>query len=112
MATGEAWNLDNPTKPWALFDTNARIIIPFEIQDWLIELGTTYADHEILTDIPLECDGSMHSNGVIAITMQLHPSAILDVDYVINTKYPFTVRLTGADGQIDDRTLWLKLVHR
>ena len=32
-------------------------------------------------------------------------------DYAVGRKYPFTVRLTGADGQVDDRTLWLKLAN-
>lgn len=112
MTTGAAWNVIDPMKPWALFDTNARRIIPFELEDWLTEMGTTYASHEIIANSPLECPESSYLDDVVAITIQLIDGLVLGTDYKLNTKYPFTVRLTGADGQIDDRTLWLKLVDR
>ena len=44
MATGSLWNLDNPLKPWALFDTNAILEIPFELEDWLASLGAGFVD--------------------------------------------------------------------
>lgn len=108
MATGDLWNVDDPLKPWALFDTNAIIDIPFEIADWLTSLGSTYADHEVIAPTPLECVTSTHSAGVITMRMQVLDGA----EPVIGTKYPFTVRLICADGQQDDRTLFLKLVNR
>lgn len=111
MATGAAWNVDNPLKPWALFDTNAKRVIPFELADWLAEMGTTYASHEIIADSPLECLGSPYSADVLALTMQLRAGLTAGTDYAVGRKYPFTVRLTGADGQVDDRTLWLKLAN-
>lgn len=113
MATGIAWNTtDDPLKPWALFDTNARRIIPFELADWLAEMGTTYGAHEVIAAAPLECVDSPYSADVLAITMRLVSGLVAGTDYNLGQKYPFTIRLTGADGQIDDRTLWLKLVDR
>lgn len=111
MATGSAWNVDDPLKPWAYFDTNARRVIPLELDGWLAEMGTTYGSHVIIADSPLECLSSPYSADVLALTMRLRTGLVEDTDYVVGTKYPFTVRLTGADGQIDDRTLWLKLAN-
>lgn len=110
MATGIAWNVEDPLKPWALFDTDARRVIPFELADWLAELGTTYADHEVIAQAPLELISDPHDadTQTIAITLRVATGA----EFTKGEKYPFTVRLTGADGQIDDRTLWLKLVDR
>jgi hypothetical protein len=113
MATGTAWNVeDDPLKPCALFDTNARRVIPFELADWLAEMGTTYGSHEVIAESPLECVSSPYSADVLALTMKLRAGLVAGEDYNIGQKYPFTVRLTGADGQIDDRTLWLKLMDR
>jgi hypothetical protein len=111
MATGNLWNIDNPLKPWALFDTNAEIVIPFELEDWLASLGSTYASHEIVLASPLECvssDYTADDGGLLAIRIKVADGAT----FTKSTKYPFTVRLVCADGQTDDRTLWLKLVDR
>ena len=112
MPTGIAWNVENPLKPTALFDTNARRIIPFELADWLAEMGATYASHEVIADAPLECLSSPSSADVLAITIRLRAGMVAGTDYNLGQAYPFTVRLTGSDGQIDDRTLWLKLTDR
>lgn len=111
MATGTLWNIDNPLKPWALFDTHAELEIPFELEDWLVSLGAGYASHEIIAPAPLECISSDYSSGdggIIAIRIKVADAA----EFVKGVKYPFTVRLTCDDTQQDDRTLWLKLVDR
>lgn len=110
MPTGSNWNTENPAKPWADFDTDAIRTIPFEIEDWLAEMGTTYAGHEVIAPEPLELVDDAYDAGslTIAITIQMAP----DADFVKGRKYPFTVRLTGSDGQVDDRTLWLKVQDR
>lgn len=110
MATGVNWNTENPAKPWADFDTNATRVIPYEIEDWLAEMGTTYAGHEVIAPAPLELVDDPYSAGTltIAITIKVADGAT----FTKGRKYPFTVRLTGADGQVDDRTNWLKLVDR
>lgn len=108
--TGEAWNVDNPEKPWALFDNSAttEIVLPFDITDWLAELSSSYASHQIIADPPLNAVASGHSVGVISVRMKLASAAV----FKDGLKYPFTIRLVCADAQTDDRTLWLKLKSR
>lgn len=114
MATGNFWNVDDPAKPWGLFDPDAELVIPVEIEDWLVTMGTTYSAHEVIAESPLECVSDVHASGVIYVRMRL----LADAAYTAGTKYPFTLRLTGAGGadgggpQIDDRTLWLKVKPR
>ena len=107
--TGDFWNLDNPAKPWGPFDPAAVILFPFDIADWLAEMGSTYADHTVTAPAPLEhINGKAYANGVIWVKLRLATGAT----YKLLTKYPFTVRLICADGQQDERTFWLKLVER
>lgn len=111
MATGTLWNIGNPLKPWALFDTHAELEIPFELEDWLTSLAAAYASHEVIAEAPLECvsdDYTADDGGIIAIRIKVAAGA----EFTKGVKYPFTVRLVCDDGQQDDRTLWLKLVDR
>jgi hypothetical protein len=107
-ATGSYWNTTNPDKPVGKFDPNAIIDFPIGLTDWLAKLGTTYASHTIIADTPLECVASSQSGGDLTVRIQLVASAT----FTVGAKYPFTVRLVGADGQQDDRTFWLKLQNR
>lgn len=108
--TGSAWNTDNPEKPWALFDSSqgTEIVLPFDITDWLAELSATYGSHEIIAATPLNAISSQHVAGVISVRMGIAVGAV----FSSGVKYPFTIRLTCADTQRDDRTLWLKLKDR
>lgn len=110
MATGAAWNVDDPAKPWALWDPDANIKIPVYLDDWIAELSTSYGSHQIITAAPLECaDAGTYVDGLIAVRMKL----VTTPTYVTGRLYPFTVRLTGADAVTkDDRTLWLKVKER
>jgi hypothetical protein len=110
MTIGAAWNIDDPTKPWALFDSDAKIPIPIGLDDWLADLGAAYGSHTILTAAPLECvSAGTYSAGTILVRMKLVTSPV----YTDGVKYPFTVRVVGADGFTqDDRTLWLKVKSR
>lgn len=110
MATGAAWNEDDPTKPWALWDPDANIKIPVYLDDWIAELSTGYGSHTIITAAPLEvADAGTYVDGVIAVRMKL----VTSPTYTSGVKYPFTIRLTGADGVTkDDRTLYLKVKQR
>jgi hypothetical protein len=110
MPIGEAWNIDDPKKPWIDWDPQANIRIPIGVADWLTELGDTYLSHEVITAAPLECaDEGTFASGTIPVRMRLVSSPT----YVAGEKYPFTVRVHGADGLTqDDRTFWLKVKDR
>lgn len=110
MTIGAAWNIDDPAKPWCDWDPNANIRIPIGVADWLTELGTTYASHDVLTAAPLECaDEGTHSAGTILVRMKLAAAPT----FTEGVKYPFTIRVFGSDGLTqDDRTLWLRVKSR
>lgn len=108
MPTGDFWNTSDPLRPWALFDVDAIIDIPFDVSAWLTSLGSTYASHSVTAASPLECVTSAHSAGIIKLRLKVASGAEPET----GKKYPFSVRLVCADGQQDDRTLYLKLVQR
>ena len=109
MTTGIAWDVSDPLKPWALFDPDAIRIIPIEVAALLESMGTTYASHTVIAASPLEClSAGTHSAGVIPVKVAMLSGAT----YTAGVKYPFTIRVVGADGQKDDRTLWLKIKQR
>lgn len=110
MAIGVNWNVDDPLKPWALWDPDANIKIPIGLADWLAELGVSYGGHEIIAAAPLQCvsEGTF-ADGTVEVRMAL----VATPTYVAGRKYPFTIRVTGSDSLTqDDRTLWLKIKDR
>lgn len=108
MTTGAAWNVTNPHKPWARFDTNAIREIPFDWADWLADIGSTYASHTIIVDTGLECTTSVQAGGIVTATIKKAAAETL----TINTKYRVTCRIVAANGEQDDMTLWLKIVEK
>lgn len=108
MATGEFWSVDDPLKPWGLFDVQAKLKFPITITAWLADMASTYASHSIVSPDPLEVISSAHAAGVVTVFMQMKDGA----PFIEGKKYPFTVRLVCADTQQDDRTLWLKITSR
>jgi len=110
MTTGPAWDLADPNKPFALFDPNAIRIIPFDPTALLASMGTDYASHLVTAATPLEClnPGAPTPEGILPIRMGVKSGAT----FTQGKKYPFTIRIVGADGQQDERTLWLKLKDR
>lgn len=109
MSTGDAWDVTtDPKRPVADFDPSGNRFIPLEFEDWLTKLGTTYGSHEVLLADPLELiTKGTHADGVARMRVKLKTGAA----YVLNQQYPMTVRLVGADGQVDDETLWLRIVE-
>ncbi len=109
MTSGTAWDLSDPSKPWALFDPDAIRIIPIDVSALIDSMGTTYASHSVSVAPPLAClDQGTHSAGVIPVKMALDVGS----SFTSGMKYPFTIRVVGSDGQQDDRTLWLKVKDR
>ena len=108
MTTGAAWNLDNPYKPWARFDTNAIREIPFDWAAWLADIGSTYASHTIIVATDLECTTSVQAAGVITATIKKAAAGTL----VVGTKYAVTCRIVAANGEQDDQTVFLKAIDR
>lgn len=108
MTTGAAWNVDDPLKPWALFDPNAIREIPFDWSEWLTDIGSTYLSHTIIVDTGLECTASVHASGVITATIKKATGGTL----VEGTKYRVTCRIVAANGEQDDQTLRLKIFER
>lgn len=108
MTTGAAWNVSNPLKPWALFDPDATRDIPFEWDLWLADIGSTYASHTVLTDPNLQCVTSTQAAGIIKVRIKKAVAGTL----VAGTKYYVTCRITAANGEVDDQTLWLKIVDK
>lgn len=110
MTTGAAWDVSNPAKPSAEWDPDANIKIPVFVDSWLEALGTSYGSHSIIAPAPLECDDAgTYASGIIPVRMSLVSTPV----YTPGRKYPFTIRIVGADGlTTDDRTLWLKVKDR
>lgn len=112
MTIGPAWDISDPAKPVALFDDDANIVVPIGLAAWADSIGTTYADHEVRTDLPLEVvsKGTFLGDeaGTVPVRMRRAPAE----PYQRGRSYPFTLRLVGTDGTQDDRTFWLKLKPR
>ena len=109
MTTGAAWNLDNPRKPWAYFDPDATREIPFDWIDWLADIGSTYASHSIIVVAGgLQCSSSSQSGGIITAVIKKAVAGTLTV----GQKYAVTCRITAANGEIDDQTVYLKIFER
>ena len=108
MTTGAAWNLDDPLKPWALFDPDSTRDIPFDWASWLADIGSTYFAHVILPDSNLEHVASAQFAGVIEARIRKASAGTL----VVGTKYPVTCRITSTSGEIEDQTLWLKVIEK
>ena len=106
MATGLAWNLSNPLKPYALFDRDAIRDIPCNWSAWLLDIGDTYASHTMLVAAPLECVTSAQLSGVIVARIKVTGTP------VAGQKYPVTFRVVSAGGQQDDQTLYLKITEK
>jgi hypothetical protein len=108
MTTGLAWNISNPLKPWALFDPSAVRDIPFEWDLWLADIGSTYASHTIITDPLLQCTVSAQAAGIIKARI----SVIVPASVIVGTKYTVTCRITAANGEVEDQTLYLKMFNK
>lgn len=112
MATGAAWQIEEEEpdvpKPWAQFDTDAILDIPFDWATWLADKETSYASHTITTHASLECTQSPQSGGVIKARIKKAAAATLTV----GTKYWVRCRIVAADGQEEDQTLYLKAADK
>ena len=112
MTTGAAWQIDQEApdviKPWANFDTDAILDIPFDWSEWLADKETVYGSHTIQTHPDLECTTSSQAQGIIKARIKKASAATL----TIGTKYWIRCRIVAADGQTDDQTLYLKAIDK
>lgn len=108
MTTSAFWNVDNPLKPWGLFDPDAILDFPFDWSNWLTDTLASYASHTITCEAPLECVQSAESNGIIVARIQVAAGQTPEV----GRKYSFTCHIVADDGQEDERTLYLKITER
>ncbi len=108
MSTGEAWNLDDPKKPWAYFDPNSIRDIPFEWDVWLDDIQSTYASHALSVSAGLTAVNSIQSGGIIKVRIKKDPALPLAVGQF----YSVTCHIVAADGQEEDQTLFLKIIEK
>jgi hypothetical protein len=108
MTTGTFWNLKNPTKPVGLLDIDGVYDIPVDWSDWLSSIGDTYASHVFVMGAGLVNIFSNESAGVITIRVKVDP----DASVAVGTTCSFTCRITTTGGQVEDQTLYLKIVEK
>lgn len=106
MTTGPAWDVSDPTRPVADFDPDAKRDIPFDWREWLADAGTTYASHVFIAEPPLQVAAHSEAAGVITARVQIVEP------YKLHARLPLTCRITGADGQIEDQTVWLRVANK
>lgn len=108
MTTGDFWNTFDPRKPWGVVDPQDVLDLPVEIEDWLTSLGSSYSDHEVIADAPLEVVSSVYSQDIIMIRVRV----LSDPKPIPGKRYGLTIRLKLSNGQQNDRTLWLEVAQR
>ena len=113
MATGEAWIIEQEppeelVKPWAWFDKDAIVDIPFDWTAWLADKETSYSSHTVTTHADLECTNptSGATAGVIKSRIQKNGAG---ADLVPGAKHWVTCHIVAADGQEEDQTVYLKI---
>ena len=111
MTTGAAWHIEEDAdweivKPWAWFDKDDVVDIPISWVAWLADKGTTYASHTVIVAADLECVQSAQAAGVITMRIRKNSAGSTLVN---GTKYAVTQRIVGANGQIQDRSWYLKV---
>jgi hypothetical protein len=106
------WNVDNPAKPWGLFDPNADLVYPMSWAAALADASATYVSHQIICEAGLECVSSTETAGVISARIRKAVGATLRK----GKKYQVTWRVTftsdGVINQVDDRSIYLKIQER
>lgn len=105
--TGRAWRNRKGTHPFAFFDPDADRVIPIDWSDWLGVDGTnsTYASHILITSPELAATDLLVENGVIQIRVAAAPGSTL----VLGNEYFITCRITAANGETQDKTLFLRI---
>ena len=108
MTTGSFWNVDRPLKPWGYFDPDGVYDIPFDWVTWLAGLTDTYASHTFIAATGIEVVLSGEAAGVITVRVQKDPLETLTP----GVKYGLTCRITTTSGQVEDQTVYLKVIEK
>lgn len=108
VVAGDFWNISNPKKPRGDFDPNAKLRFALGVDDILTEMGTTYGSHVLIAQTPLEVlEAGTYAAGEVTPLI----GATADALDMIGQTVTLTLRVIGADGQQDDRTMYLKFKH-
>lgn len=105
MTTGAFWNIDDPLKPWGLFDRDDKINIPFDFAEYFEGEGSTYAAHTLSSDSNLLAVDVAVVDGVVLVQVSKAVAGTLEE----GVKYSVTCQVEGSDGQKQSKTLWLKI---
>lgn len=107
MSTGKAWHDAKTTHPWAWFDPDSERIIPFDWSEFLGADGinSTYASHVIIPATELDYTDVGVLDGVVLVMVKRATDAVL-VNY---EDYGVTCRMTAANGEVQDKTVYLRI---
>lgn len=106
MPTGDAWTEHDPLRegePWAWFDADDEIDIPHNVSAWMANLNSTYASHVLVLDDGLTQIATSYSAPNIIARIGTDGTVADD------EKYGVTFRVTTANGQVSDKTLYLRI---
>ncbi|KQV85436.1 hypothetical protein [Rhizobacter sp. Root1221] len=106
--TGSAWDLSNKFKPVARFDLDAVRDIPFDWTSWLADIESAYASHAVIAADGLEVVQTSVAAGVVIARVRVAPDATIK----LNSQLRVTCRITAADGQVEDQSVFLKMVEK
>lgn len=108
MTTGSFWNTTKEFAPWGYHDKDSVIIYPIDWNTWLADSGTTYASHTVTAELPFEVSASTQAAGIIYATIRKKAG---EDDPTIGQKYYVRCHIVCANGEEQDRTLYLKVVE-
>lgn len=106
LTAGDFWNITNPKKPKGELDPNAILRIPMGVSDMLDKMATTYADHQLIPQAPLVVvEKGAYATGYVYPLISCDPIT----PEQLGQTFTLVLRVIGADGQQDDRTMYLKI---
>jgi len=106
MPVESFWDYSDAEKPTGNIDRDSTRKIPIDWRDWLTQEQTTYASHLLITATPLEIVSEAVLNGVVTFFVKVAALA----EFTPGRRYPVTCRITCTDSQIEDRTVYFRVI--